>query len=115
MIYDNGIVHVKFNEGSEVEPRDVDEIHSGALRLSGGRPYCTLADSRVNMTSTKEAREYSSKGLYKENHLANAILVNSTAVKLMANFYMRFYKPPIPTKIFNTEVEACNWLKTFLQ
>ncbi len=115
LTYENGILLVKFNEGAEVELQDIDEIHSEALRLSNGRPYCTVTDSRVNMTSNKEAREYASKGLYKENHLANAILVNSTAVRLMANFYIQFYKPPIPTKLFNSEIEAREWAGRFLK
>lgn len=45
--------------------------------------------------------------------IAEAILVETTANRLMANVYVNYNKPRIPTKIFTNEEEAIKWLKSF--
>lgn len=55
--------------------------------------------------ATKEACPYSK---------ADAFMINSPAMKLIANFYLKINKPERPTKMFTDENEAINWLKTFL-
>ena len=44
---------------------------------------------------------------------AEAIVVNSLAHKIMANFITKFYKTPMPIKIFNDEESALQWLINF--
>ena len=45
---------------------------------------------------------------------AEAFITNSTAMKIIANFYMRIEKPQRETKMFTDIEEARKWLKTFL-
>lgn len=45
---------------------------------------------------------------------AEAFITNSTAMMLIANFYMRFEKPQRETRMFTKVDEARKWLKTFL-
>lgn len=45
---------------------------------------------------------------------AEAFITNSTAMKIVANFYMRIEKPQRVTKMFTSVSEARKWLKTFL-
>lgn len=45
---------------------------------------------------------------------AEAFIMNSTAMTLIANFYLRFDKPERITKMFTDEDKARKWLKTFL-
>ena len=44
---------------------------------------------------------------------ADAFVIKSIAQKLLANFYIKIYKPERPTKFFNSQVEAEKWLKQF--
>lgn len=46
--------------------------------------------------------------------IAEAFIMNSTAMTLIANFYMRFEKPQRETKMFTQVEDARKWLKTFL-
>jgi hypothetical protein len=39
-----------------------------------------------------------------------ALFVNSLAYRMMANFFIRFDKPPIPTKLFSDRDKAIDWL-----
>lgn len=43
--------------------------------------------------------------------LAEAFVVKSLPNRLIASFYMRFDKPPNPTKIFNSISDAEQWLR----
>lgn len=45
---------------------------------------------------------------------ADAFMMGSAVIKLIANFYLKFNKPERPTKMFIHENEAIKWLKTFL-
>ena len=44
---------------------------------------------------------------------AIAMLSTSLAQKILANFFMRIIKPPVPTKSFSDEAAAIEWLLTF--
>lgn len=45
---------------------------------------------------------------------ADAYVATNFGHKIIGNFYLKFNKPGRPTKIFGTEKEAVDWLKTFL-
>jgi hypothetical protein len=81
-------------------------------------PYAELGrrflvtDARVlNSNISPEAREYVAKHKRApELGLRSALLVNSIGIKLIANFFVRFNKPNIPTRLFNDERKAIEWL-----
>jgi hypothetical protein len=54
--------------------------------------------------ATKEACPYSK---------AEAFMINSVALQLIANFYLRINRPERPTRMFSNEEEAVKWLKRF--
>lgn len=61
-------------------------------------------------TISEEARVYAAS---KESHKftkANAIVINSLATRIGANFFIRFNKPVKPTRVFNTVNDAILWL-----
>jgi hypothetical protein len=45
---------------------------------------------------------------------ADAFVIESMAQKILANFYMRIFKPERPTKFFNNKHDAVVWLKQYL-
>jgi len=52
---------------------------------------------------------YASK-LRQETILADAFVLNSPTLKMMSNFYLKFKKPEIPTKVFSDKAEALAWI-----
>ena len=46
-----------------------------------------------------------------EIRIAEAILVNSPLLKVLANTYMMFYKPITPTKMFTRKESALKWFE----
>jgi predicted nucleotidyltransferase len=61
-----------------------------------------------------ESKKYNSSPEVIRHCSAIAFLSPTLGQKMMANFFIKFYKPAVPTKFFLTEEEAINWLKQFL-
>jgi len=70
-----------------------------------------LIDVRVvNWDAPKEVRKFhaTNKELLRTRK-AEAILVNSMGLRMLANFYNKFNKPPNPVKVFTNEANAIRW------
>jgi hypothetical protein len=68
-----------------------------------------MAEGRVEPI----AREIISKHVeYSKIRIAEAFLINSLANLLIANFYIKFNRPPNPTKVFNNLESALEWLRS---
>jgi len=111
----NRILLVKFKDGVEVDIEELKRLVNVSLELVAGTPFYLLIDARNILSSIDhEARDYFSKHKeYNDLNIAQAIVVNNTPIRLLANFYLRFYKHQNPVKIFNSIENAESWL--FLQ
>ena len=69
-----------------------------------------LMDFRNNVTITKEARDYVS--IHGKNYfIASALVSDSLAARIMVNFFNKFYKNPVPFKMFGDFDSALKWLR----
>ena len=70
-----------------------------------------LIDQRQFWTITKEAKEYSKQEDVEDLSKAIALLTGDSFPSiLVANTYIKIYKPNIPVKIFKSEEKARAWL-----
>jgi hypothetical protein len=104
------IIRYKITDNAHLDAAEIEEMFKRAVQLTQGQPYCLLTDARVNLSATKEAREYAGVNLLRNNVIANAILTNSLPVRLLTNFYIRFNKPEVRTQMFTNENAAFEWL-----
>lgn len=109
----DGIVRKKFFTDIDIEMEDGIENLAAVKALTEGQPYLVLSDGRVNVRVSPEARAFSASEEASRNRIAEAILINSVAARLTANFYIRFNKPSTPTRIFTDEQKALEWLRKF--
>lgn len=109
----DGIVRKKFFNDIDIEVEDGVENLAAVRKLTNDKPYLVLSDGRVNARVSPEARAFSASAEASRNRVAEAMLVNSVATRLTANFYIRFNKPLTPTRIFTDEQKAIEWLKKF--
>ena len=80
-------------------------------KVTGGKLTPFIFHGGENVSTTKEARENFKKIEEQFPISASAVIANNLAYKLVANFYLQFYKPKRPYKVFNTEKDALKWLK----
>ncbi|RIJ42689.1 DUF7793 family protein [Pontibacter oryzae] len=112
MFLQDGILHFYYKE---IETMDLDMAVTCVkerLEFTEYKSYPCLVDVIMLKNSTKEARDYLAvQG--NEGITANAILVNSMAFKMMANFYIMVNKPRNPTRMFTDKASALEWLEQF--
>jgi hypothetical protein len=112
-LQDDGIVRILVKEGASIQLADVENHFRVIERLSEGKKVLVLIDARVHYSMSAEARDYSA--IYAPtSRLATAFITKSAAGKHIANLYMNFNRPSIPTRVFTDEAEAIAWLKTHL-
>lgn len=102
----------------EEEIEQVNLEHLKALRdcigrLGGGKKMKVLMNIKTFSIISAEARRFSAEEEGLKYTLVNAIVVNSMAIRIGANFYIRFNKPVRPVKIFNKVESALEWLRSF--
>ncbi|HWY37470.1 MAG TPA: hypothetical protein VNY73_02855 [Bacteroidia bacterium] len=114
-ILEKQIILCRMLENAHVDLPEVKENFEATMKLADGKPYAALLDARVTATVTKEAMEEVAKPEYCRLLVANAIVINSLANRLIGNFIIKFYKPPSPTKLFSDHEAARTWLRGKLE
>ena len=111
LLKDN-IVRMQILDYTHLEEEDVVEFNHIKKGLVGNNIHKVLLVSGKYTTISKEAREFSGKREIGENRIAKAIVVNSLAQALIANFFVKFQKSQSKVKVFSREDEALLWLKS---
>jgi len=75
---------------------------------------CVLINNVPIKPTTKEYRDYAAGEEMKKLFTALAIVMeNNPMTKIAGNLFLKFSRPAYPTKIFNDERQALNWLKQY--
>jgi hypothetical protein len=111
----DGIVHVTFKEGTEIDAALQDRMIEIYLEICGGRKRPFLYTGIGDVTITKEGREHSKNLEDVFPAAATAVIADSIAYKLIANFYLKVNKPKTPYKVFKDIPSAESWLKKFIE
>ncbi|MBI3503113.1 MAG: hypothetical protein HY063_15105 [Bacteroidetes bacterium] len=108
---EENLIVVKYKPDAKVEMKDMLAIHTAEKKLSG-KKHLALLDARGFISVSEEARKFGASETPKQYRAAAALLVDSLGVKMLGNFYLRFNKPKVPTKMFSNEKKAIAWLKS---
>ena len=107
------LVFVKIKENAEIELADTVENAKATKSLTGNDRYLVMIDAISNLSVSKEARSYSAQKSERDLRVAEAYIVGSTANKIVGNFYIKFNKPNVPTKLFSNPESALEWLEHY--
>lgn len=111
---EDGIIQINIKNDIIISKNDVMEIVDCIEEVSQQKKYPVLILAGDYTLPESEARPYIASAEANRYTICNAFVINGVAQKLMANVFMKIDRPATPTKFFNTENEALNWLKTFL-
>ena len=112
MMRPDGIVMMDLRDNMKIEIVEISEFYNALAKLTGGKRCLLLVQTGQGSTSSREAREFAAN-YRKKGIIAQAVIANNLAHKLLANFYLRFHKPSQPMQIFSTEEEGLHWLQKF--
>ena len=98
-------------EGATIDADEYREQFKAAQQLTNGVPAGVLIKTAPFLNVTKAAREESLKPEHLKYILAQAIVVENLANRIVGNFYIRFHQPTVPTKLFTNQEDALQWLQ----
>lgn len=109
---DDGILVIEFGDKVELDVKEAKELVEVTKEMSEGKKVFILNIAGKQTTATTEARNFAASAEAVECTLAEAYVVNNLPQKIIANFYVNFHKPLVPTKIFTDKDAAIAWLKS---
>lgn len=111
---DNDILCVRAKLDADFTLAAAIEGVNARKKIQEGKKYPVLIDTRLMFHVSKEARAYGATKEVSEISSALAILAGtSLATAIVGNFFIKFNKPFVPTKMFKEENSAIEWLNTF--
>lgn len=105
------VIEIKSDESFNI--RDMWELINAAQKIGQGKRFLNLIIVGAHTVPDEESRVLSTSmegSIYK---IADAFVINSLPQILVANFYMKFNKPSVPTKFFKNVRDAEKWLEQF--
>jgi hypothetical protein len=108
------IIYIIIKENADIDSQAIIEAVEARKKLQENKPFLAFVDNREMWQLTKEANDYSVSKEVGELSIAMAVLSDSSLPRrLIANFFIRINKSHCPTKLFNSEEKAIEWLNTF--
>jgi hypothetical protein len=107
-------VLVELYEGIDITVDTVIELRDKAISLfNGGKFFSIIDGTQGYATLTNDALTQSANDVkLAEHRMAQAIVVDTLSLSMIANFYLKFKKPLRPVKIFDKMHKATRWLES---
>lgn len=111
----DGIMQFDFKPCDEFTVNDLKEANAATDILGENKTFPRLVFVKHFIRFDKDVRAETATEESNRTTLAAAFVTNILALKFIGNFYVSFNKPARPTRIFSSEEEAVEWLKSFMQ
>ena len=107
----NGVVHYTYLPNSIVNEKEHQLNHNALVELAGKDhklPLLIDADEFINLTpeAKKLIRDLETIVPISKR----ALVIRSFSQRILSNFYIKYYKPIVPTQIFDNYDYAMKWL-----
>jgi hypothetical protein len=111
---ENGILTIYIHNNAFVQTEHIKEMLKIHGELTQGKrcpcimvlgEYANVSANGRKFLASEDAVQFSS---------CEAFVVKSLAQKILGNFYLKFDKPNIPSRLFNNFEDAYNWAETFV-
>ena len=110
---EDGISWAVLAENALIELDDaVQLVELARQTYNPNQPFLLILDGRQIAGMSNEARNYGVSHGFSSMLKAMAIVVDSPATRILANFYMKFNRPKLPTRVFSDAESAKAWLFT---
>lgn len=109
----DGIARTKVKANAEIFLQDAKENTVAIETFYTGKKFLLLVDIRKIKSISPEAREHFSLRGRESVVKAYAMILSSSRSRIIGNFFLSFYKPTVPVKLFDHEEKALGWLKGF--
>lgn len=112
----DGIMQFDLKPCDDFSINDLKKVNRVAEELGGyGKVYPRLTFVNHFFNMDQELRAYAASEESNRTTVAAAFVTNLLVLKFVGNFYISFNKPVRPTRLFDSEEKAVEWLKSFMQ
>lgn len=110
---DDGIVNTNILIKEAVSLDQAKELTEAFIKMTKGKKTPHLFTANKFTLIEKDVMEFM-KEVANNYGKADAFVINALPQKIVGNFYLKFVKPQVPTKLFTSEAKAVEWLKQFV-
>lgn len=110
--YEAPIVYFTYKDGTELGFPEIKELIAHAEKLSGGKPYFTFSDVRVDINVTKQGKLFLEDLNNMPLFRGTAAWVKNSVYSFAANFMNNFSRTAYPFRAFTEKEKAIEWLKS---
>lgn len=110
------LVTILMKPGMKITFEEIKSMyHEVNVALNGKKVVVMLDTRKTSLLDYPESvLRYASNNEHSHKELAYAILIDGVGPKMLASFYMKLHGPKTPTRIFNDEAEAKEWVTGML-
>jgi hypothetical protein len=112
--FEYGVLWIKFDNGIEVDVKDVKEIYSFALKCSGGKDFAVLYDTDGTEDLKEDVVIYVAQNPDNFPIKAKAYIVDGEKIHKL-KLHVAFDHPKIKPAVFQSKAEAMIWLAKELE
>ncbi len=105
-----GFYYLRTQEGEDLTEEDVEGLSEWIEQETSCERKPLLVELSYGSTITPGVQSFLSTNPHRYS-TADAILISTFAHKLTVTFYLRHYKPSIPTRVFNDVFDALEWIE----
>ncbi|MDX1349194.1 MAG: hypothetical protein R3279_03040 [Putridiphycobacter sp.] len=115
-ILSSNVFLIAYRTDIEIELNHIKELEQTLIDLSNGGDIYTVVDSiGAYINISNEGQNFLAKEasiVIEKKIKASAVLIRNLPNRLVAKFFMVFYKPLFPIKIFAEQSAALSWLES---
>ncbi len=108
----DNVLEMICDDDAVYDVKNIRQIILETGKLTGGKKCMQLTIAGKYSTVSKEGREYAATEEAVEFTIAEAYVIQSLAQRILGNFYLKFNKPKVPTRLFTDKDKAEKWLKS---
>lgn len=110
---EDGILRIRYPQDFNLTLDAMEQVHRKRLELAPAPcPLLVYADTVAS--AEYDAQQFASREDVAALVTGMGIIVKSVFTRAMSELFMRFHRPPYPTRIFRDEGAALEWLMQFL-
>lgn len=114
-LLDNGIVELHSNDDTVYDVDMIKEVVNEIGNLTGGKKCKQITIAGIYTSVTKEGRDFMASDEAVKFTIAEAFVIQSLAQRILGNFFLKFNRPKVPTKIFTDKQKAELWLNSIVE
>jgi len=110
-LIEDDVLFIDIIPNSDFVLKDFQQLMDAAKKIGRGKKFYNIINVGEYTSPDHESRVASTSDEGSIYKIADAFVIHSFPQKVIANFYLNFHKPVVPTRFFNTIEGAKEWIE----